>query len=159
MARGSPTRRLLRRTARRVYSAALRLSWQLDITVLLDAEVIGDDRDSVARLTQQYLLRRATHIVVVTPAGAPTGWRDLAITPITGLREMTVDDNDDRDVGWPRTVATVATIRIVLPARHADADLYAHVDPLPGIDRAICRIDAAVDAVTRTPVRHRGKHR
>jgi hypothetical protein len=138
------TRRLLRRTARRACSAPLGLAWQLDVTVELDAEVAADDRDTAAQLFQQYLRRAAARIVVSRPSVGPTGWRDIACTPVTQLRDITVEDNADVDAAWPWSVAAAATVRFTLPARDADVDLYLHIepDPCPGMGYPIQRIDA-----------------
>jgi hypothetical protein len=52
-------------------------------------------------------------------------------------------------------------VRVTLPARDADADLYVYVDPDPrrGNSRSIHRIDATAHTITRIPVRRRGQHR
>lgn len=159
--RTDDTRRLLRRTARRAYSAPLGLAWQFDVTVGLDAEVVADDRDTAAYLIQQYLRRPAARIVVACPTDGPPGWRDLAYTPVTDLRDLAVDADAPLHETWPWIVTAVATARFMLPARDADADLHLHIDPdpCPGISHPVQLIDATPHRVIRTPVRSRGKHR
>jgi hypothetical protein len=171
------TLRLARRSLRRAVSAALRLSWQVDVTVLVYAEVRCNDRDTAAQLFRQYLTANACQFDLVCPAHERflgqgvwaarsnrlnancAGWRTLASTPVTDLRDVAVDDNAHVDDGWPFDVVAAATARFTVAARDADSDMYVDLEPGSHLSAttAVDQVHAVEHTVTLTPARRRNR--
>lgn len=73
-------REALTRLGIRAISAPLRLSWRLDVTVGVDAEVVAADPDT-ARAAMERFLHDTTRVVAVTPGPGLIGWRELGACP------------------------------------------------------------------------------
>lgn len=153
------TWRALPNLARRAVSAPLRLSWHLEVTVVIDAEVFAEDHTTAATLIEQYLHHPDTRLVAYCPSHGPTGWRHIASTTLTQLRDVTVEHDDHYDANDPWPVTVVATARITLPARDVDADVYFDIEPDPQAQDPIQRVLTSHRELTRTPVHSRRHHR
>jgi hypothetical protein len=145
--------------ARRAVSATLHLSWQLDITVVIDADVYTDDRAGAAALFEQYLRHPQTQLTAYGPSLGPIGWRDIATGPVTAPRDVTVDDNGNgngnAEINFPWSVQALATLHITVAAGDLDPDMYVDLEPDGPEPGNVRNILAVIHTVTRTPVRRR----
>jgi hypothetical protein len=135
-------RRALPHLTRRAVSAMLRLSWQLDITVIIDADVFADDRASTATMFERHLPHPDTRLVAYGPSLGPIGWRDIATVSITDIRDVTVTETAPRismpygtpalwtrsASPWPPAISTpTCRYRTRLCDEHAEAILTAQL--------------------------------
>ena len=142
------TWRALPGLTRRAVSALLRLSWHLDVTVVIDAEIHAADRATAVALLQQYLQDPGTRLVAYRPSRGPEGWRPVADVTVPQLRVVTVHDgHDDTDAPWSATV--IANARITVPARDVDANIFFDVEPEPRTDDVIGRVLTSHRDLTR----------
>lgn len=78
--------------ARRAVSAPLGLSWRLDLTVFVDAEVVADHRESAMATLQEFLRHPQTSVVVSCPTVGPPAGASWAARPFASFatsRSMT----------------------------------------------------------------------
>jgi hypothetical protein len=148
-------RRALPHLARRAVSATLRLSWQLDITVIIDADVFTDDSADAAALFEQYLLHPDTRLVAYAPSDGPTGWRDIATASIAGLRDVTVAEDGNADINFPWSARALTTLRITVAADDLDPDMYLDIEPEAPATGTVRNILTVIHTVNRTAVHRR----
>jgi len=104
------------RSARRVVSVLLHLSWRMDVTLAVDAEIFAADPDTAAATLEEFLRQPYRRVAVYSLAcrGEPAVWRELGSAPIHTLRDTSVN----LDEGWDTwRVATVATASVIVAAR------------------------------------------
>jgi hypothetical protein len=140
-------------SARRAISATLRLSWQLDVTVTIDADVFTGQRADAATLFTHYLLHPQAQLTAYRPSLDPSGWRFIATGPVTALRDVTVDDDGDPEINFPWSVRALTTLRITVAAGDLDPDMYVDVEPDGSATGTVRCVYTVIQAVTRTPVR------
>lgn len=148
-------REALTRVSIHVIAALLGLSWRLDITVLVDAEVRATDPDRAQAAVQQVLHDPDTRVMVSTPDRWRGGWRDLCSAPVGECGQIVVEPDDIDEPSTIFAVSAVVTASAIVAARDAAivtsdswGDITPNVNPRP-----IRRLNAVDCRIRRTPVR------
>jgi hypothetical protein len=159
----------------RAVAVSLRLSWRLDVTVGVDAEVTAADPDS-ARTALLRFLHDTARVVAVTPGPGGIGWRELGGVPVEQIGGIVAGPDDLADLEDPEdpedredppaiwTVSTVVTATIMVSGRDAAlvhgcyfdgysyGDLTPYTEPWP-ISRLITDHGRIRRTLVRRPVR------
>src|SRR5262249_46644137 len=114
---------------RSAVSAPLGLAWRLDVTIVVDAEVVTEDRDTAKAILQRLLRDTGTHVIVYQPYRGPGGWRQMGSAPIARLHDIRIEHDGVPDEPMTWSATAVVTASIVVAARDADTvDSYSDIE-------------------------------
>ncbi|WP_204012767.1 hypothetical protein [Virgisporangium aurantiacum] len=139
----------------RAVSAPLRLSWRLDVTVGVDAEIDAADGDSARAALQRFLHAPQTRIVMYAPDRGPTGWRELANGSVDKIHPIVAEPDDIYDPPTIWMVSTTVTSSMTAAphdAAHVDRDSDVDITPFV-VPSPIRHVIASNQTIRRTPVR------
>ena len=134
----------VKRQGRRVISALLRLSWRLEVTVGVQAEIYANDPTTAQALLEELLTKADSRLVVYTAGRRtdPQPWRTITSAPIRTLHDTTTTFENISE-SWIVTTYVIASVLIPAgdvddPCRYSgiNADLPDVEDPrrYSGID-------------------------